>query len=87
MAQLARERNDLRIALKYYNLAFEEEPENDFANYQICAVSEQLHDDPKKKLECYEAFLKRYIDKKSFYKDFVTKRVSELKEEIHFAKE
>lgn len=87
LAQLARERNDLRTALKYYNLAFEEEPENDFANYQICAVSEQLHDDPEKKLECYEGFLKRYIDKKSFYRDFVTKRVSELKEEIHFTKE
>ncbi|MGB5555659.1 MAG: tetratricopeptide repeat protein [Flavobacteriaceae bacterium] len=87
LAQLAREQNDLKKALKYYQLALDEDPENDFAYYQNCAVGEQLHDDAKKKLACYEGFLKRFSDKKSFYRELVTKRVSQLKQEIHMGKE
>ena len=87
LAQLARERDDLNTALRYYKMAFEEQPDNHFACYQICAVSEQLQDDPKKKLQCYNGFIERFGDKKTFMENMVKKRISELKEEIHMAKE
>ena len=87
LAGLAREQNDLNEALKYYKLTFAEDESNYRVYYQICAMVDQLYEDPEIKLEQYTSFLEKFGDKKGYFSEFAAKRVSELKEEIHFASE
>ncbi len=87
LAGLAREQNDLKAALNYYQLAFEEDDTNYMVYYQICTLVDQLYEDPKVKLNQYSSFLEKFGDKKPYFSDVVAKRISELKEEMHFASE
>jgi len=87
LANLARRQEDLKTALKYYTLAYEEDPSNHMAFYQICTVSDQFYKDPELKLKNYEMFLEKFGNKHPFFLKIASKRISELKEEIHFAKE
>lgn len=87
LAGLSRERNDLKSALEYYKLAHAEDPENPIGYYQICTVADQLYKDPKRKLAHYEKFVDMYGRDRSYFSKFVSKRISELKEEIHFSKD
>lgn len=87
LAGLAREQNDLKAALNYYKLAFEEDDTNHMVYYQICTLVDQLYDDPKVKLDQYSSFLEKFGDKKPYFSDVVATRISELKEEMHFASE
>ncbi len=87
LASLARTRKDLESALSYYRLAYKEDETDHRAYYQICTVADQYYEDPKAKLELYEGFIKKFGDKKTYLSDFVKKRISELKQEIHMAQE
>ena len=87
LAGLARERNDLEAALSYYKKAHEAEPKEPRFYYQICTLYDQLAEDPKEKLKYYEKFIKLYGDNQPYISDMVSKRISELKEQIHFAQE
>ena len=87
LAGLARELGDLKSALEYYKLAYAEDPENPRGYYQICTVADRLYKDPKLKLAHYEKFIDMYGKDKFYFSKFVSKRISELKEEIHFAQE
>lgn len=87
LAGLYRERNDLKIALKYYLMAHDESPEDSNLYYNVCTVNDQLSDDPKKKLDYYENFILKYGKERPYISDMVARRISELKEQIHFAKE
>ncbi|MEA1784483.1 tetratricopeptide repeat protein [Arenibacter sp. GZD96] len=87
LAGLAREENKLSKALEYYKLAFEEDTENHINYYQICTVADQLFKDPKLKLAYYEKFIAQFGNDKPYFSQIVDKRISELKEEIHFVSE
>ena len=88
LGSLAREKDDLKKALEYYRLAHKEDPENPLGYYQICTLVDRTHKDPKIKLEHYQKYLAKYGKNQSrygvYYVKYVKKRISELKEEIHF---
>ena len=85
LAHLARERKELKTALDYYQLAYDENPDNIFAYYSVCTVADQYYKDPKVRLEYYENFRMQFKKKHPFFSETVNKRIRELKEEIHFA--
>ncbi|MFH6602490.1 tetratricopeptide repeat protein [Maribacter algicola] len=87
LASLARTRKDLESALSYYRLAYNEDETDHRAYYQICTVADQYYKDPKAKWELYEGFIKKFGAEKTYLSDFVKKRISELKQEIHMAHE
>ncbi|TMM58374.1 tetratricopeptide repeat protein [Maribacter algarum] len=87
LARFARTEEDLNTSLKYYRLAFDEDRTNYRVYYQICALMDQVSNDPKVKLEYYENFIKKFGKKKPYISDFVLKRISEIKQELHFAKD
>ena len=87
LAELAREREDMNTAFKYYKKAHEEQPNEPIYYYQICTLYDQLNEDAEKKLEYYENFIKRYGKDERYLSDMVSRRISELKQQIHFAKE
>lgn len=87
LAGLARERSDLKTALSYYKKSHEEEPGEPRHYYHICTLYDQLAEDPKEKLNYYENFIKFYGGKQPYISDMVSKRISELRQEIHFAQE
>ena len=87
LAYMYRVEEDLKSALKYYKLAYEEDPSNFRNYYQICAVVDQTSKDPERKLEFYENFIKKFGRDKAYISDIVLKRISELKKEVHFAKD
>lgn len=87
LAYMYRMEENLKSALKYYKLAFKEDPSVYRNYYQICAMVDQTSKDPEGKLLYYENFIKKFGGDKPYMSDIVLKRISELKEEIHFAKD
>lgn len=87
LARLAREQDNLKTALQYYKKAYEEDPANFFIYYQICAMVDQVYDDPKMKLEYYKTFIEKFGKDKAYLSDIAEKRISDLKEELHFSKD
>lgn len=87
LARFARVAEDLETSLKYYKLAFDEDPSNYQVYYQICAILDQILKDPERKLEYYESFITKFGKDKLYISAIVIKRILELKEEIHFAKD
>lgn len=84
LAGIAREQEDLKSAFDYYKLAHKEEPTDYISYYQVCTLADQLYKDAKTKLEYYESFIHKFGTDKPYVSDGVKKRISELKEEIHF---
>jgi len=84
---LARERNDLKLAFEYYRLAHKEYPHSAMGYFHVCTAADRYFKDPKVKLKYYEKYFELYEKDKSYFSVVVSKRVTELKEEIHFAKE
>ncbi|MFS4493247.1 tetratricopeptide repeat protein [Maribacter sp. 2308TA10-17] len=87
LAGIAREEEDLKGAFEYYKLAFKEEPSDYMAYYQICTTADQLFKDPNLKLQYYENFIKKFGPDIRYFSERAKKRISELKQELHFAKD
>ena len=83
LAGMYRSEDDIKTALKYYKLAHNEDPTEPRYYYQICALVDQTTTDATAKLVYYESFIKKYGKQQRYLSDIVTKRISELKEEIH----
>ncbi|WP_430908166.1 tetratricopeptide repeat protein [Maribacter sp. 2-571] len=84
LAMIARERNDLKTALEYYQKAYAEDTTNETAYFQICTVADQYYKDPEIRLGYYRNFQKKFGTKTSYASSMVERRSRELKEEIHF---
>ncbi|MBU2974395.1 tetratricopeptide repeat protein [Zobellia sp. B3R18] len=84
LAGIARNNDDMKTALKYYKLAHQEDPEDALVYHNVCTVADQYYKDPKIKLTYYEKFDERFGDKNDYMSKMVNKRISELKEEIHY---
>ena len=87
LAGIAHHQKDLKTALKFYQMAHQEDKSDARIYYNIVTVYDQLGSDLGKKLVYYQNFLKQYPNEHPFYYETVKKRISELKEEIHFSKE
>ncbi|MDP5061085.1 MAG: tetratricopeptide repeat protein [Maribacter sp.] len=87
LAYIAREQKDFKTAFKFFEMAHQEDKSDARIYYNIATTYDQFSTDLQKKLGYYENFLKRYPNEHPFYYETLRKRISELKEEIHFAKE
>lgn len=70
-------------ALKFYNKAFNENRENEEAYYQICVITDYKEVNKKKVLPVFERFLKQFPKAHPSKKDYITKRISQLKQDLH----
>ena len=84
LAGIARDKEDIKTALKYYKLAHQEDPEDALVYHNVCTVADQYYKDPKIKLTYYKKFKERFGKKNDYMAKIVSKRISELKEEIHY---
>jgi len=87
LASIARQQNDLPLALKLYKQAHVEDKSNVRIYYNICTIFDQLGNDLEKKLDYYQDFLKLYPNEHPYFYKLVEKRIRELKEQIHFSKD
>ncbi len=87
LSGLAREKDDLKLALDYLQLAVNEDPNDGMLYYRLCALTDRYYKDPKVKLRYYERYLDRFGAKVPYFSEIAKKRISELKEQIHYAKE
>ncbi|MCL6267136.1 tetratricopeptide repeat protein [Flagellimonas myxillae] len=86
LGRIARLQNRLKESLDYYTKAWEENKADFFSYYQVCIMADEYYKDPETKLRNYQKFLDDFDRAPSFLRQRVKKRVSELKEEMHFAK-
>ncbi len=86
LASYARERNDLKSALDYYKLAYKETLSDEMIYFNICTLADQLYKDPKTKLGYYENYIKKFGKNMPYVSKIAVRRIKDLKEEIHFAK-
>lgn len=84
LADIARQQEDLKTALSFYQMAHKEDPTDARIYYNICTVYDQLGNDVQKKLEYYQNFLKQFPNEHPYFFESVRKRITELKEQIHF---
>ncbi|NER12787.1 tetratricopeptide repeat protein [Leptobacterium flavescens] len=87
LARIYLEMRNKGKALEYYKLAHKEEPENFLTYYQVCFLADHYYKDSATKLRYYESFLEKYKETESPFHNYVEKRISELKAEIHLAQE
>ncbi|QLG44664.1 hypothetical protein [Costertonia aggregata] len=86
LASLAREKQDLGSALKYYKLACNEDPDDIRSHFQLYTTSEQYYKDSKTILDCYESFMKKFNGQDEYLSSIAAKRIRKFKEDIHFGK-
>lgn len=87
LGRIARLKNELKKSLEYYIKAWEENKTNQFNYWQVCILADEYYKDPKTKLSYYEKLLSDFKGLMPFIEERAQKRIRELKQEIHFAKE
>ncbi|WP_430427958.1 tetratricopeptide repeat protein [Maribacter litoralis] len=87
LAYIAREQNDLKTAFKFFKMAHQEDTSDARTYYNIATTYDQFGTDLQKKLVYYQNFLNDYPNEHPYYYETAKKRISELKEEIHFTKD
>ena len=87
LARLARQENDLKSAFEYYKLAYAEDTSNYLIYFNMCTVADQYLTDPQRKLDYYGSFIEKFGRKKPYCSEFSQRRITELREEIHFVQE
>lgn len=73
----------LAQALQFYNKAYKENSNNIEAYYQICVITDYKEVNKKKILPVFELFLKKFPKAHQSKTDYITKRISQLKQELH----
>lgn len=86
LGRIARLKGKTKQALDHYRKSWEENKSNQFVYYQVCTLADEYYKDPETKLSYYEKLLEQYPKLLPFIEERAKKRVSELKEEIHFAR-
>ena len=87
LGRIARLKGELKKSLDYYTKAWEEDKVNQFNYWQVCILADEYYTDPKIKLKHYEKLLSDFDNVYPFLKERAKKRITELKEEIHFNSE
>ena len=87
LGRIARLKGELKKALDYYTKAWEEDKVNQLNYWQVCILADEYYNDPKVKLRHYEKLLSDFEKVYPFLKERAQKRITELKEEIHFKAE
>lgn len=87
LAYIAREQKDFKTAFKFFKMTHQEDTSDARTYYNIATTYDQFGTDLQKKLVYYQNFLNDYPNKHPYYYETAKKRISELKEEIHFTKD
>lgn len=87
LAAIARDEQDLETAFKYYKMAYDNDATDARIYYNMTTVYDRLGTDPNAKLIYYQNFLKQYPNEHPYFYESARKRITELKEEIHYSKE
>ncbi|NAS32220.1 tetratricopeptide repeat protein [Flavobacteriaceae bacterium R38] len=87
LAHIYMDQRDKKKALDYYNLAFEENPNNQFIYYRICFLADTYYKNPKDKLRYFENYIEKFGGRLKQFDEYIEKRISELKTEIHLSRE
>jgi tetratricopeptide (TPR) repeat protein len=87
LSSLAREKDDLKLALEYLQLAVKEDPNDGMLYFRLCTLIDRYYKDPDLKLKHFEDYIGRFGSEVPYFSVMAKKRISELKEEIHYAKE
>ena len=85
LGRIARLRGQTKKSMDYYVKAWEENKDNYYNYYQVCLLADEYYKDPKTRLNYYENLLEMYPDLVPWLKERVKNRITEIKEEIHFA--
>ena len=85
LGRIARLQDKTKESMDYYKKAWEENKKNLYNYYQVCILADEYYKDPKTRLKYYESLLEMYPDLTPFIKERAIKRISEIKEEIHYA--
>lgn len=83
LARLAMEDNNIKLAIDYYRLAFQEDPSGYLYKYEICILTDQYYKDPNISLKCYREYQQKFGAQNDYFSEFAAKRISELNVEIH----
>ncbi|MCM4167056.1 Lipopolysaccharide assembly protein B [Arenibacter antarcticus] len=83
LARLAVEQNDIKLAIGYYIKAYQENYDGYLYKYEICLLSDLYYKNPKQSLKCYREYQQKFGHQKDYFSEFASKRISEIKEEIH----
>ena len=86
LGRIARLKGETKKSLEYYRKAWEENTANYFNYWQVCVVADDYYQDPETKLRYYEKLVNDFEGLAPFLKQRAEKRITELKEEIHFSK-
>ncbi len=70
-------------ALNFYNKSYKSNKDNLEAYFQICVITDYKEVSKKNVLPLFEAFLKKFPNANQSKKDFVNKRILQLKQELH----
>src|SRR5690606_37956463 len=84
LGRIARLKGDTKGALDFYTTAWRENEENYLYLYQICILADEYYKDPRTRLGHYEKLLDSYPQLPDFIGERAKKRISELREEIHY---
>jgi tetratricopeptide (TPR) repeat protein len=87
LSVLAREKDDLKGALEYLQLAVDEDPQDGMLYFKLCSLMDRYYEDPVLKLKHYKRFMERFGAEVPFFSETAKKRISELKEQIHYGKD
>ncbi|WP_187289883.1 tetratricopeptide repeat protein [Flagellimonas ruestringensis] len=85
LGRIARLKGQTKKSMDYYVKAWEENKDNFYNYYQVCVLADEYYKDPETRLGYYEKLLEMYPEMVSFLKERAKNRITEIKEEIHFA--
>jgi len=84
LARIARIQENVKLAFEYYKLAYAEDPDNARVYFNVCTTADEYYKDPETILPYYEKFVEKFGKIGRYMTQTAKKRISELKEEIHF---
>ncbi|AUC86388.1 hypothetical protein CW731_14355 [Polaribacter sp. ALD11] len=70
-----------KMALKFYEKAFEENARNYNAKFQVAKITDDLYKDKKMAYKHYNSYIKRFLNRNKVESDYVLKRISEIKKD------
>jgi len=85
LGRIARLKGQTKKSMDYYVKAWEENKDNYYNYYQVCLLADEYYKDSKTRLNYYENLLEMYPDVVPWLKERAKNRITEIKEEIHFA--
>lgn len=85
LGRIARIKGQTKKSIDYYVKAWEENKDNYYNYYQVCVLADEYYKDSKTRLNYYETLLDMYPDVVPWLKERVQNRISEIKQEIHYA--